>query len=289
MAKFSSRHGYDPRDSGPERLEDAPEWMRIQYTNGILDKLTYIDGDSRYSNEDNLPLGIKSLGEAFYVMLRKEPDTNIYDSFYAWETLKDLIRTVEWFHFYDFVELVGRELDKPKLIRVEKFSLNRYRVQVNEIFSENRIAWRMNTKGELQREMPKALQQLTDKAEKALGDEFEPARAHYRKALRYAFERPVDPENSIKEIVSAIESVGKVFYPSASTLGNVIKEMRADGKFPSTMVNVLEKFYTMSNAEPGVRHGSNRISVVNIHDAELSIHIGAAFIRYFMAKHGKST
>lgn len=287
MAKFSSRHGYDPRDSGPERLEDAPEWMRIQYTNGVLSPLTYVDDDSRYQNREGSPLGIKALGEKFFVALRQETDSNLYDSFHCWETLKDLVRAVEWYHFYDFVEIVGSEIRKAKL-KDPKFSFEQYRTDVNDLFFENRVGWRLNAAGELQREMPSALQQLNEKTEAALKDEFEPARAHYRKAFRYTFERPVDPENGIKEIVSAIESVGKVFYPSGSTLGQVIKEMRADNKLPSTMVAVLEKFYVMSNAEPGVRHGSDKKSNISVQDAELALHLGVAFIRYLMAKHGKS-
>ena len=70
-------------------------------------------------------------------------------------------------------------------------------------------------------------------------------------------------------------------------IGDVIKEMRKDQKFPSSMINVLEKFYVMSNIEPGVRHGSANRSRISIHDAELSLHIGVAFIRYLIAKYGK--
>lgn len=287
MAKFSSRHGYDPRDSGPERLEDAPEWMRIQYTNGILSPLTYVDHDSRYQNQEGAPLGIKTLGEKFFVALRQEADTNLYDSFCCWETVKDLVRSVEWYHFYDFVEIVGNELRKVKA-EAPHFSFAHYRANVNDVFSENRVAWRLNAAGELQREMPGALQQLNERTEASLKDEFEAARAHYRKAFRYTFERPVDPENGIKEIVSAIESVGRVFYPSASTLGQVIREMRSESKLPSSMIMVLEKFYVMSNAEPGIRHGSHQKSNVGVQDAELALHIGVAFIRYLMAKHGKN-
>lgn len=268
-------------------MEDAPEWMRIQYTNGVLSKLTYVDGDSRYQNRERAPLGIKALGEKFFVALRQETDSNLYDSFYCWETLKDLVRGVEWYHFYDFVEIVGNELLKAKP-KDKRFSFEQYRSHVNDLFFENRVAWRLSAAGELRREMPGALQQLNETTEAALKDAFEPARAHYRKAFRYTFERPIDPENSIKEIVSAIESVGKIFYPSAATLGQVIKEMRAESKLPSTMIAVLEKFYVMSNAEPGVRHGSDKKSSISVQDAELALHLGVAFIRYLMAKHGKS-
>jgi hypothetical protein len=294
MSKFSSRHGYDPRDQGPPKVEDAPDWMRVSYINGILDKLTFVDGDSRYMNADNRPLGIKALGEAFFVLLRQEPDQDLYDSFSCWDTLKSVAKSVEWFHFYDLVELVGKKLREAEEWQFDqtwsrRFGVAKYQKDVNEVFAENRIAWRLNSNCELGREVPSVLEKAHAGADSALKDEFEPAREHYRKAFRYVFERPIDPQNSIKEVVSAIESVGKVFYEKSSTLGDVIKKMKSDPKLPTSVVDVLEKFYVMSNAEPGVRHGSNKRSNVSIQDAELCLHIGVAFIRYLLAKHGKST
>lgn len=294
MSKFSSRYGYDPRDQGPPKVEEAPDWMRVSYLNGVLDKLTYVDGDSRYKNTENRPLGIKSLAEDFFVLLRQESDQDIYDSFACWDTLKNVAKSVEWFHFYDLVELVGKKLREAEEWQFDqawsrRFGVATYQKDVNEIFSENRIAWRLNSNCELVREVPAVLEKAHQSAERSLQDEFEPAREHYRKAFRYAYGRPVDPQNSIKEIVSAIESVGKVFYEKCSTLGDVIKRMKGDPKLPASVVDVLEKFYVMSNTEPGVRHGSSKRSNVSLQDAELCLHIGVALIRYLLAKHGKST
>ena len=95
----------------------------------------------------------------------------------------------------------------------------------------------------------------------------------------------MDPENAIKEITSAVESVGRVFYPAADTLGEVAKEMRRDASWPSPLVSMIEKFYAYASSEPAVRHGAPVASRVGIADAEFCLHVGVALIRYLIEKH----
>lgn len=294
MTKFSSRFGYNPKDLGGPRIEEAPEWLRISYLNGILDKLTYIDRDTRYRNEDDRPLGIKKLAEDFHLALHQEAAPEFYDSWTCWEQLKVLVKSVEWFNFYDFVELVAKELREAELSHFEESWVNRFGVdayakKVNGLFIEERVAWRMGSNCELSREIPAAYAKAQSAIERGLKNEFEPSREHYRKAWRYIYERPIDPENGIKEIVSAVESVGKVIYPGTSTLGDVIRQMRKDSCFPGMLISVVEKFYAFANSEPAVRHGAAINSRVVLHDAEFCLHTGIALIRYLLAKHNMSS
>ena len=294
MTKFSSRYGYDLKDSGGPRIEEAPEWLRIGYLNGILDELIYVDRDTRYSNNHDRPLGIKRLSEDFHLVLRQEPGQEFYDSWTCWEALKDLVKSVEWFNFYDFVELVARKLRDAEQSRFEeswitKFGVETYAKKVNSLFIEERVAWRLRSNCELSREIPAAYAKAQKDAEAALKNEFEPSREHYRKAWRYIYERPIDPENGIKEIVSAVESIGRILYPGTSTLGDVIKQMRKDSRFPQSLLSVVEKFYAFANSEPAVRHGAAVSSRVVLHDAEFCLHTGVALIRYLLAKHNKGS
>ena len=99
----------------------------------------------------------------------------------------------------------------------------------------------------------KHLEYLDEFIETQLRDEFEPAREHYRKANRYIAERPLDPENSIKEVVSAIESIGRVMFPSSTTLGQVVKELRRSATFPRHICSVIEKLATVIVSSRAVR------------------------------------
>jgi hypothetical protein len=288
MPKFSSKHGYDPRTPRTPILEDAPEWLRTTYLNQVLDGLTYVDMDSREENDQARPLGIKKLYEELCGILRQDPEQDAYDSWLCKDHLKAAVRAVEWYHFYDFVELVGQKLKKSDESSfhgerwLEEFGFETYQGKVNRLFSEDRIGWRLNDNAELGREVPKLLAKAMSQTEGRLRNEFAPAREHYQKAHRYIYERPVDPENAIKEVTSALESVGRVFFPNAQTLGAVLKEMKKERSTPSMLISMLEKFYAYACSEPAIRHGSPVPSRVLLADSEFCLHVGVATIRYLL-------
>jgi hypothetical protein len=286
MPKFSARFGYDPRLPKEKILEDAPEGLRIGYLNGILRALTY---DARWNEEntENRPLETRPLSLKYCEITREElPEFDNNSS--NWDDLKVLVKSGNWYNFYDFVEEVGKTLQKNEQkfayaqAWLDDFGFDAYRTKVNKLFAEDRIGWCLNEQSEFEREIPKSLSTRLTATQARLVDEFEPAREHYNKAVRYAYSRPIDPENAIKEITSAIESVGRVFYPKAQTLGDVVKEMKRQGTWPNALVQMIEKFYVYASSEPAVRHGAPVSSHVAVTDAEFCLHVGIALIRYLL-------
>jgi hypothetical protein len=254
--------------------------------------LLYVDKDDRYPNEKNAPLPIKEFGEVYCRrVLREEPEDVLSDSWNCEEELQRLVATAKWYHFYDFMELVAQRLRESERGRdaswKEKFGFAAYQKKVNDLLGEDRTAWRLNSKGEVVRDVPPEYNSALDEVESALKGKLEPAREHYRKAIRFIYERPLDPENCIKEIVSAIESLGKIIYPGTNTLGDVVKKLRADESAPQGIVTVIEKFYAFANAEPAVRHGGAIASTVSIQDAEFCFLVGTALIRYLVRTRSK--
>ncbi|HAZ48742.1 MAG TPA: hypothetical protein DDW76_23450 [Cyanobacteria bacterium UBA11369] len=295
---FSRRQGYDPNQPKDPILEDAPEWLRIYYIKKVLNHLTFVDDDFRYRNSDRRPLGIKSLHENFCVLIREDTKGTYDDSSYCWEELTSHLRQCPWYQFYDFVELAGREVKEAEQSNefedewIARFGFEAYRQSINQLFAENQVGWRLDKESQLGRPVPEVLIKNLEKAESDLKDDFEPARNHYKKAYRYLYEHPLDPENSIKEIVSAVESVAKTMFPKAKTLGDGIKEMRSH-KFYSSMLlsmidKMIEKFYGSASSEPGVRHGASVSSRVDRIDAELWFHTGVAIIRYLIDRRNMS-
>lgn len=287
MAKFSSRYGYDPKGSGPARIEEASEWLRNNYWSLAIAELLYIDKDKRYSNAEEVPLPTKELGEQFCRrILREEPERAMSDSWHCMEELQRLITTAKWYHFYDFVELVGERLREAERRRdaawKAKFGFGTYQKKVNSLLAEDRVAWTLSSKGEFLRDVPAEYTSAMNEVEAALKGELEPARDHYGKAFRFIYERPLDPENGIKEIVSAVESLGKIIYPGTKSLGDVVKKLRADEAAPQGIVTLIDKFYGFANAEPAVRHGGAVSSSVSIHDAEFCFLVGVGLIRYLL-------
>ncbi len=205
-----------------------------------------------------------------------------------YDILKAEISTCEWYEFYDIVEVVGQEIAREDTSLLnqqsffESYSSDTYRARVNTLFDQSNVGWQLNENNILQRRFPKELQERIQAGEQELGD-FEAAVEHYRKAVRFLSVMPLDPENSIKEIISAIESIGRTLYPSAQTLGEVIKKLRNESNMSQQLLTVIEKFYAYASSEPAVRHGSPNASRVSINDAELCLHIGIAIIRYLRA------
>jgi len=293
MKRFSHRHGFDPEYSGKPIKHEAPEWLKSAYQSQVLNSLLYIDHDTRQQNSEHRPLGIKDLISQLAADTQTETDEHDFDSWSCWEALEARVLGLEWYQFFDFVESVGHSLQDAEAkydddfdsALLERYRFRPYRQSVNELFSEHRVEWRLNVEGLLEAALPKDLEERVASTESKILTGFQPARQHYAKARRYILSPIKDPENSIKESVSAVESVCRTIYPSASTLGVALKEMRKDGLISSMLITVFEKFYAYANAEPAVRHGSHEPSSVLEIDAELALHVSAAFIRAIIAQY----
>lgn len=231
--------------------------------------------------------GIKALIERLCAENGQETDHEDFDSWLCHDALKTRLQYMNWFQFYDAVEVIGDLIRKKDDDRgptwgrkaLENITFISYRQKLNELFASRNIDWRMNSIGRLETPLPTELEQKIDETNKLLQDQFEPARRHYVKARSFALGPNKDPENSIKESISAIESLCRTYYPSASTLGEALKLMRKENAISSMLLTVIEKFYAYTNAEPAVRHGSNKVSSVLEYDAEFVLHISVAFIR----------
>lgn len=262
-------------------LEDAPRPTRIGYIKGIL--ATFVGTNNGFYPRKE-PLDTSEIHQAFVALIRDESDPWDYDNESAWGALTHHLKECEWTEFYDFVELLGALLikkaedgpfDDPDYFK-------EYQTKVNTLFLEDGIGWNLNDKSELYRQVHQSLSKKIAASEARLSDRFETARVHYQKALTYLHQHPIDEANSIKEIVSALESVARVIHPKASTLGDAVKLMRKDGKYALHLVDALEKIYVYSNATPLVRHGHTSAGRPLLPEAELVLFVGAAFIRYLI-------
>jgi hypothetical protein len=286
--KFSHRHGYDPEFIDKTFRDDAPRWVRKLYFKDILERLVY---DAMSLRPGNKPIPVFDLINEILVMDDEEPDEYYLSHTPAMEVLRNLVMNISWYRFYDTVEAVAERIididDEDNFTQSRKnesFSFSAYRQRVNELFSEYNVDWKMNESGQLELPLPPFLEDKVKSTEERLADQFMPARVHFAKARAFALGSHRDAENSIKESISAIESICKTFYPNASTLGDALKMMKKDGSVSRMLIDVVEKFYAYANAEPAVRHGSNKDSAVLEYDAELALHFAAAFIRTLIVR-----
>lgn len=278
--RFSARLAANQKH--PLILEDAPRPMRIGYIKGILDG--FVGESSGYRQKREQPLDTTDTHKKFIALIREESDTWDFDDQSSWGALTHHIKNCSWTEFYDFVELVGTLLIKAddEIPFDTTCHYSDYQAKINALLQEDRIGWRLNDKSELHRQNPKAIAERIKSTELILADGFAAARTHYQKAYQYLHQHPIDEANSIKEIVSAVESIAKTIDPKASTLGDAIKRARKSNRMPSQILDVLEKFYAYTNGAPLVRHGHVQGKGPDLVEAELAFFTGIAFARYLI-------
>lgn len=275
--KFSSRM---QASTGTRDIiyDDAPRPTRVGYYKGVL---SYFVINAGFESQ---PLDCLGLHEMFCALIREESEPWDYSRESAWDGLVYHLKEVSWMEFFDFVELAGKELLKKGTspFQAEKYSYESYRSKVNALFEEDMIGWRLDINAELTRSIPQVLVSRLESTKNEIENSFEPAREHYKKAVKYLYQHPIDPANSVKEIVSALESIGKIITPGASTLGDVLKRMKRSGQHPRLLLEAYEKVYAYANSTPSIRHGHTDTFDVSIREAELMLHTGIALIRYLV-------
>ena len=278
--RFSARLAANQKQ--PLILEDAPRPMRVGYVKGILGD--FVGESSSYRQHRTQPLETSETHNKFIALIREESDPWDFDEQSSWGALTHHIKNCAWSEFYDFIELVGHELIKADdEIPFDSTShFTDYQAKVNSLLQEDRIGWRLNDKSELHRQNPKAISDRIASTEALLSDGFSAARTHYQKAYQYLHQHPIDEANSIKEIVSAVESIAKTIDPKASTLGDAIKRSRKLNRIPPQILDVLEKFYAYANGTPLIRHGHVEAKGPELAEAELAFFTGIAFARYLI-------
>jgi hypothetical protein len=280
--RFSSRLA---ANKAPRALifEDAPRKTRIGYIKSVLPE--FVGTTLRGYGQRTQPLDPQETHEAFIALIRDESDPWDYDRESSWGALTEHLKGCEWPEFYDFVELVGQLLKKKDddipFGDTEYFGA--YSKKLNAVLQEDGIGWALNEKSELVRQMPRPVAKRAEAAREALKDKFAPARVHYQKATDYLYRHPIDEANSIKEIVSAVESVARAVAPKATTLGSAIKLLHKDSRFSPHLLDGLEKLYVYSNATPQVRHGHPAAGQPRLVEAELAHAVGVAYILYLIA------
>lgn len=280
--RFSSRLA---ANKAPRALifEDAPRTTRIGYLKSVLPE--FVGSTTRGYGQRAHPLDPQETHEKFIALIRDESETWDYDRESAMAALTEHLKGCDWPEFYDFVELVGQLLkeqdDEVPFGDTEYFEA--YTKKVNALLHEDGIGWHLNDKSELTRQIPRPVAKRAEAAREALKDKFAPARVHYQKATDYLYRHPIDEANSVKEIVSAVESVARAVEPKATTLGVAIKLLQRDPRYSKYLLDGLEKLYVYSNATPQVRHGHPAAGQPSLEEAELAHAVGVAFILYLIS------
>lgn len=283
--KFSQRMGITPATKAIQ-IDSMDDDLRNRLWNGF--KLYIIDvffktdeyGGDRSSSFIEL---CKLLWHAHYKLAI---DTMPYRTNDAILFIREKFFKGEWFEVYDLLDFIGS--NDFGLFRIDKKGLITF---CNKIF-ENEFSGYRFINNQIS---PITNQQEIAEIETAIynSQQFTPltgANIHLKKALDKLSDRKnPDYRNSIKESISAVESVSKVISGNGKdSLGAAIDKIKGKVKIHKALEQGFKNLYGYTSDSDGIRHALMDAPTCDFEDAKFMLVSCSSFINYLIAKADKA-
>jgi hypothetical protein len=279
MMKFSQRYGHVPVRSALQ-IDGIDDGLRNRLWNLIC--LSWFDSVPPYPNltTNYLP----NQANPYFIFKRlwhnyfKETTDSIGTSYIgALERLKQHFMQCEWYEVYDLLEFmvdcIHEQAQRKRLVE-----------SVNDILSEEMSGYRFVSDRIVQitsEEEIVAIEQAL-----ASSDSLKPVREHLRQSLTLLADRKApDYRNSIKESISAIESLSKIVsgLPKAS-LTAALNAVEKKAALHPVLKEAFQKLYWYTSDAQGIRHALMDELTLDIEDAKFMLVSCSAFVNYLVVK-----
>jgi hypothetical protein len=128
--------------------------------------------------------------------------------------------------------------------------------------------------------------------EQALGlaDSLKPVREHLSQSLTLLSDRKTpDYRNSIKESISAVESLSKIISnQNKAALGPALNAVEKKTKLHSVLKEAFQKLYGYTSDAQGIRHALMDEPTLDVEDAKFMLVSCSAFVNYLVVKAQKA-
>ncbi len=179
-----------------------------------------------------------------------------------------------WYEVYDFVEFVGNSYDHPGF-------KERFPEDCNAFLERELSAYRL---------VNGVITRITDEVEvaeieNALNQARGPIRTHLHRALELLSDRKSpDYRNSIKESISAVESLVAKVVGEKGTLGQLLKKMENEIVLHSALGRAFSHLYGYTSDEDGIRHAILESERIGFEDAKFFLVVCSAFVNFVESK-----
>lgn len=272
MESFSIRNGFADRESNNLRKTSNTLRERIW---ACFYKQEYDYYDT--SEYDHFTTGIEDMMMEMGVQY-EFPENSIYKRRNA-ERLHQYVVNSDgmWFRIYDFIEKYLNIKDKETVKRMTK--------EFNRILEEEVVPYRI-LNGSV---IPIVNEEELETLRQVINSEYDSVSTHIKKALElYSDRQKPDYENSVKESISAVESMCNIITGmegANATLGNAIKKLKESGvDIHPAMENAFKQLYGYTSDASGIRHGGIEFTNVPSEDAKYMLISCSAFVNYLMEK-----
>lgn len=273
MEVFSRRNGYN--SEGIE-LECASEELRKRifncfYKEEYNQNLAFLISKTTGIEDMMIEMGVTY----------EYPENQIVHQKNANALLSHLLVFDKWYRIFDFIERYLRICNNEKAQRIQ--------IEFNRILEDEVSPYRI---------IDLKVVPITNQAELATIQEakrtkYKAVNVHISKALElYANRQKPDYENSIKESISAVESMCCIITGLSgkdATLGKTIKKLKDNGinSHPS-LEKAFSSMYGYTSDEDGIRHGSIDFMNAPAEDAKYMLITCSAFVNYLIEKWSKA-
>lgn len=280
--KFSQRIG-EVQVSKQMQIESMDDDLRNSLWNGI--NLFVLEKLNKYDGYPYTPFTLfaRSLWHHFF----KLPVDNIPSHFDSTIIqIRDYFFIKEWYNVYDFIEFVANLNPNSIPIDVKAFKLF-----CNGIFEKEFSGYRF---------IDDKIVPITNKTEIAEIESalnysshlsgLQGANIHLHSALdKISSKTSPDYRNSIKESISAVESIAKVISGNnKDTLSGSLDKIKGKIKIHPLLEKGFKSIYGYTSDSSGIRHGLTEANDCSFEDAKFMVVASSAFINYLIAKADKA-
>lgn len=270
MKSFSQRKGYK-LVSEVIQIKSMNEELRNSLWN-VLD-LSLWSSEGYLSNPYD-SAEIEPFSESLWLRFFKEPiDTIPGNNKRILKSIRKFFFGCEWYEVYDFLEFVS-EYQKDNLELTKA---------INAVLEREFAGYRLISGNVVDITDEQEVQMLQE----ALQDtRFEGVNCHLQRALELLSNKGnPDYRNSIKESISAVESMAKIITgDSKATLGEALKCLERSNKIHAALKKGFSSLYGYASNEGGIRHAMLEQPNLTIADAKFFLLSCTSFANYLKSQ-----
>jgi hypothetical protein len=220
----------------------------------------YYDYDVQY---------IDIMGKVFVDFFKLSTDRVPSDQFDGIQYVRKWFYKAQWWEVYNFIEFLFGLPAAGNFIRRVSFFLER-----------EKSAYRVVNAQLVPISDPIEVRAVIDAA--SVGSAFSGAKQHLQSAISLFSKKPEpDYRNSIKEAISAVESVARVVTKNPkATLGEALKKIDEKMALHPALRDAMNKLYGYTSDEGGIRHAMLEQSRIDEAEAKFMIVTCSAFVNF---------
>jgi hypothetical protein len=200
---------------------------------------------------------------------------------------------MQWFEVYNLLEFIADFLEKNEgrvIMGKGLPSSAEFEQRVNEVLERELAGYRFIHKQIVPISSEVEVSAIEEALEQSKQTGLQGAYTHLKTALEFLSKKPnPDCRNSIKEAISAVESVAKYITGSKSQgLKGLLDELSSKVPIHGALREAFIKLYGYSSDEQGIRHALLSEPNVGLEEAKFMLVSCSAFVGYLISKAEKA-